>query len=374
MNVALIAQRGVCSRTSTGENLLYLQKTSLSRCLWSLILIVMACSLPQSARAAEPDAVIVFVNGIGQTYAEAEKDAMRLAIQKVFGTLVISERTVSNDQLSERDFSYTRGAVRDFTPLNVGKDGKTGLVTVDAKVTVSSSEVGQRLIYSSDTQKMDGRRLANEIERAQRFAALEKESFENAANIVNHLSEEIGHAAFDVAAGKLEVVRQGPVVETIIPVALYLNQKVVANYCLALKSLIETDTVKYAKKKGQWPKDYAIVVKLRNSGCGGSFEVPEGFFESIASAVASTGICISLKNGEGVVIDSAFFPSKQGGWSIDHDRDGIYRLGRNLFFDGSFARGQSFELQLPERFLKTFSNSQAINARMSREEECKKQR
>jgi hypothetical protein len=353
-------------------NLLYLEQRGYGRSLWSLILIVMACSLQSHARASEPDAVVVFVNGIGQTYAAAETDAMRLAIQKVFGTLVISERTVSNDQLSERDFSYTRGAVRDFTPLNVGKDSKTGLVTVDARVTVSSSEVGKRLIYSSDTQKMDGRRLANEIERAQRFAALEKESFENAANIVNHLSEEISHAAFDVAAGKLEVIRQGPVVETIIPVALYLNQKVVTNYCLALKSLIETDTVKYAKKKGQWPKDYAIVVKLRNSSCGGSFEVPEQFFDSIANAVVSTGICISLKNGEGAVMDSAFFPSKQGGWSIDHDRDGIYRLGRNLFFDGSFARGQSFELQLPERFLKIFSNSQAINARMSREAECKK--
>lgn len=336
--------------------------------LAALLLLLFIAS---TNHAAESDTVTVFVNGIGPTYAEAEKDAMRLAIQKVFGTLVITERTVTNDQLNERDFSYTRGAIRDFIAMNVSNDAKTRLVSLEAKVSVSASEIGKRLIYSSGTQKMDGRRIASEIEKAKKLAALEEESFQNVVNIVRHLSEEISTAAFDVIVGKLEVSRQGPVVEAIVPVALYLNQKTVGNYCVALKSMMDTDTIKYKKKNGQWPKNANISINLKNSSCSGSFEMPDTFLDYLSQSVNSIGVCMSVIGSSGKAIDSAFFPSKQGRWSSGPDRDGVYVFGRNLIFDGSHGRGQSFELQLPERFLTKFSNSESINTKISTETQCK---
>ena len=83
-----------------------------------LVFVVLFSSCASnSTKESSSTSLTVRVVGIGSTFELAQENGLRNAVQQVFGAIIISEREISNDSLSEQNLSYSKGMVENFEIL-----------------------------------------------------------------------------------------------------------------------------------------------------------------------------------------------------------------------------------------------------------------
>jgi hypothetical protein len=115
----------------------------------------------KSPRDKDPDALEeVVVEAVGLDYDKALNDALRAAVRKVAGTLVVSKTTVKEDELIEdKVLTSSDGVVKTYDEL--GQKKIDGLVRLKIRAKVERRQVADRLIKAGIKVKaVDGAGLA----------------------------------------------------------------------------------------------------------------------------------------------------------------------------------------------------------------------
>lgn len=104
------------------------------------------------------------VQGEGYTYEEAKQQALRLAVDRAVGAVVLSETEVKNREVVRNEIiKYSSGFVEDYQVINQTNYNNVYRLTVD--VWVSDSKIADRLLGGSKQDgQIDGQRHATQLE------------------------------------------------------------------------------------------------------------------------------------------------------------------------------------------------------------------
>jgi hypothetical protein len=144
-----------------------------------LALLTFGALLPASASAEDvaskqPGIVTVEVSGYGSTVEDARIDVVRQAMQAAVAQLVVSDISISGDEiLKDRVVSTMNGFVDDIDELRIERSGEE--VEVTSRVTVSTQRISAFVGGDVNASGVDGMSLFGEVarEKAQREAAAE---------------------------------------------------------------------------------------------------------------------------------------------------------------------------------------------------------
>ena len=127
------------------------------RWLWLVLLFIGITA--ESAPATQ----LVQVQTRGATLDEAKRNGFREAIERVVGSLVISQSELQNNKLVRDDiFSYSAGYIDQYEIT--GQETAQGQVTLDMLVKVKSSKLAERFLVSKQVdQHIDGGRLSTQV-------------------------------------------------------------------------------------------------------------------------------------------------------------------------------------------------------------------
>lgn len=255
----------------------------------------------------------VTVSGIGETLNKAQNNAFRNAIQKVSGSLTITQRTVINDTLKEEDLSYSKGIIEQSRLLNSRQDSSDNLWRVNMIVTVSETAIGKKLLYSNDPKSINGSEIQQNI--AQGITQIKSEQIRHAQalQLLNHLADNLPLAIWDTQLGKLEVTKDGGNIVASIPATVSINKEVITNFCQAAKNYDKT---------GFTPPDNSKILSFDEAliayeqsrpplfGCSGSALIPNSTWEKLANNFSQTGFCLTMFNQSHFPVHKTYYLSK----------------------------------------------------------------
>jgi len=155
-----------------------------------------------------PHTQVVNVTGIGSSLDAAREDGLRKAVLHSQGALVIAERRLVNDELSEENLSYSKGLIKDYEILNTRIDITDGLYRAGMRVTVTRTEMGKRVIYASESSTIDNTELSRTIDTARRQLESERERRGSAIQVLEHLMSEFHLAFLDVKSHASKAIRR----------------------------------------------------------------------------------------------------------------------------------------------------------------------
>lgn len=144
-------------------------------------------SAPQKVLSAEGLAVkdelkVEFGEGHGETTDEALKEAMRDVLQKVVGVYVDSDFRMNNDEIIRDEIiTYSNGFIDHYKKMDEedDKNGRGKVVTIKAWVKMRDFVNRMKKIAPSQTVKVDGVLLDNELGNKLNAEALLRKEFEN---------------------------------------------------------------------------------------------------------------------------------------------------------------------------------------------------
>ena len=282
---------------------------------------------------------VVNVLGVGETLNKAENDAYRNAIQKVFGSLAIAQRTVINNSLTEEDFSYSKGIIEESKLNNSYVDQTDHLWHVNMTIRVSETAIGKKILYSNNSQAVNGSAIAKSIEIGKlQIKSEEKRSFE-AMQLLNHLASELPLSIWSVRTGKINLIKNGSIIDASTAVNISVDAQTVTNFCEASKNYQLTGFMPPDGLKILSFDEIGIAYETSNpppQGCRGSYLIPKNSWDVLANGFKRAGICLSFLNQTENTVHQNFYPVKL--ITIENDPNfngntGIYLGLGNYFSD-----------------------------------------
>lgn len=277
-----------------------------------LLLTSLAIAACGGSLSRTSNSVQVVSVGVGETVEKAKRDALRNAVQNVFGTLLVTQRLVVDDVLMEEDFSYSSGVILDYRVLSGPvREAATGLLKITASVAVSDARFRHRLELLAEARASDfsGGRIANSISSAERRAEIQANSFrdrrEQAKDILVHLGRQF--PVVDVDVGKVSVIERGvgfsP--EVSVGVELKINQEYLGAFCGALVRFLDASGQSWASE----PTGAVSVRSLKWSVCRpiNRVSVPAVLVGHIASVIRTHGVCLDFYDRGGYGIYSRWY-------------------------------------------------------------------
>ena len=167
------------------------------------LFFVYAISVPIGA--TEQSQTVAIAEGSGVTIAEATENALQHAVQRVGGTLVAFDRTVSDNELKDVSASFSAGVVQDHSVLD-SRRGGDGLFHVVVRALISDSALRSRLTVA-DSKAFDGEAFTNDLEREIARAEVERQSVENqrrgAERLLENMLYQLPAGAISVSTGSI---------------------------------------------------------------------------------------------------------------------------------------------------------------------------
>ncbi len=271
-----------------------------------------------------PNNEIVVVEGIGDTMADAKKDAMRNAVEQVVGALVDAQTRVENDELIEQILTASGAYIEKSEVLSAKKEN--GLVTIKLRATVVKMSLTKKLKLGGGGQTIavDG---SNLVDLASSKVDAEKSGAMFLANFLK--KEEFPYSLLDTkVVGQPQIAQKGGEVIYTFTVETSVNRARYMDFVKRVKPIFD----KYAIEKSSfvletYNEDNEI--QYRNSNAPGEkyegnhllfylctgvtgnfrslkfdtyelpkkFSVPLGYYKRVAPVVD-----VSLLNGDNEVI------------------------------------------------------------------------
>lgn len=124
---------------------------------------LLAAELPKTGQSNKTS--LLSVEGTGDTFEAAKKQAFRTAIQQAVGVLSISEQAADGDQLTKDQINeYSAGYIDDYEVVESHRDADNRTV-ISMRVRVASSKIAQRMMSRGDTiSKVQGQKMATQLE------------------------------------------------------------------------------------------------------------------------------------------------------------------------------------------------------------------
>ena len=114
-----------------------------------------------SVQGKANDTISVVVSGVGRDSAEANKNALRAAVEQAVGSIIDTETLVKNEEvISDKILSFSAGYVKSYKQLGEPKT-ENGLVSVRISAEVKRNELDSQLRSAGVVKvQVDGRSLA----------------------------------------------------------------------------------------------------------------------------------------------------------------------------------------------------------------------
>ena len=196
-----------------------------------IISILLSSCASNNSKESSSSSLTVRVIGIGSSFESAQENGLRNAVQQVFGAIVISERELSNDNLSDNNISYSKGMVETFQVSNFFINPKDKQFNLQMIVTVSPAAMGKRILYSSNSSKVDGNTISEKIRAAKIQAASEINRFNQAKVLFDHIAFELPMSIYDTKIIATNVKRNGTEISTEVDIRLTPNESVLKSLC-----------------------------------------------------------------------------------------------------------------------------------------------
>lgn len=203
--------------------------------------------------SSNPDNAVVVVEGIGDTMADARKDAIRNAVEQTLWSLADAQTRAQNDELVEQILSSSSAYIEKYEVLSAKKEN--GLVTVKLRAAVPKTPLRKKFKHSSEglTFAVDGANLAG---MASSKADSEKSGAMSLANFLKN--EEFPYSLLDTKViGQPKIAHKGGEVIYTITLEASVNRTRYFDFVKRLKPIID----KYAIEK----KSFAIETKSANN-------------------------------------------------------------------------------------------------------------
>ena len=294
--------------------------------------------------------VTLRVTGVGETLSAAQKSGFRDAIQQAYGTLTLSERRVTNDNLFEDDVSYAKGIIENYQVLATNKDPGDGLYRITMLVTVSPSLIQKRILDAQDSSQIDGAKIRNQILNGQAQASSEKERLTQSKRLFQHFTKNLVKTLFEVKNGDIRTVRNAQDISTYIEVKVSVSSKSLEDLCTISKEYQKT--IGEVATNNGWN-----LFELRMQPCGfagWSVLIEKDNFFEILSSLRDVGICVEVLDRSASVLMKFFqdgniiedgYPKRKFGVSAYKNAS----LDRSviLITRGNWGNDVLFEVPLP---------------------------
>jgi hypothetical protein len=350
------------------------------RSLWAWLLaaafVLAGCASPSSA----PSSVTVKVTGSGATFEEARKNGFRDAIQQAYGTLMLSERRVTNDQLFEDDVSYARGVIESFRVLSSRVDPKDRQHHVDLLVTVSPTAVQRRLLDVQDSAKIDGRELGRRVEVGRVQAQSEVERYMGARRLFEHVTRDFATSLFNLRTGQVQTIRDGGSVAVVVDVTASINADALRNLCKVAKEYQATRT---AAVPASYRESATGLLRVWGAyDCSTEAAVEQVHMQPMVKAMQELGICLKLEDSGGKELRKFFYqpnsprlvnnqiprePPPPGLYLVQHYRNASPAIVMSRF---AWGNDSTIRLQLPELDQTVLRSISKVTASLGFEEPC----
>lgn len=328
------------------------------------------------------------VTGVGESVEAAKQDGLRTAVQQVVGAVVVSERQVVNDELTEESITHANGVVDRYQVIQSYLDRSDRLYRVEMTVTVSPSVIQRRLLAETKASDVDGDSLAEAIKNGRAQINSERDRLISAGKLLRLAIKDLHLTLYDVKVDSIQTVRQGTEIKMVLPVQLTPNADMVKSVCAA------TNTVRQALRQPfkvgnayDSPDTYAF--NCTDSWAGNmlheSIPMSRPTFESVTHAASrSSGICLALLNRRGEALGRLFFPLNLlqeyadgiGGQSssmlVQRMRPPLYvtKLNRTTFILVNDVGKASTQLVLPDSIEPYLQQLSKVTASMAYQEKC----
>ena len=256
---------------------------------------------------------VVNVEGVGESLSKAENNAYRNAIQSVFGSLTVSQRKVINDSLTEEDLSYSKGIIEDSRLNKSYVDPNDRLWHVNMTVKVSETALGKKILYSNNSQSINGSDIAKSIRAGKLQIQSEQRRSAEAIQLLNHLASELPLSIWSIRTGKINLSKNGAIIDANILVSLGIDAQVVTNFCEVSKNYQLTGFIPSDGLKILSFDEIGIAYETSNpppQGCFGSYLIPKNTWEVLASGFKQAGICLAFMSQNKTTIHQNFYPVK----------------------------------------------------------------
>ena len=154
--------------------------------------------------AIAEDTQVIVCSGTGKDQSEAEKAALRSAVEQAVGALVDAETLVKNDEVvNNQVLSHSDGFVEKWEPIGEPKKGSGGETTVKIKAVVRRNKLIEKLTEVKVTVKdVDGKSLFGEV-------VTKMEGKANAADLLKKVFEGIPETLLVAEVKDQKVVKEG---------------------------------------------------------------------------------------------------------------------------------------------------------------------
>ena len=350
-----------------------------------MLSVVWGCASTPLGEPHATNSYTVRVNGVGETFAQAQDNGLRNAVMQVYGAITLTERTTTNDSIREENISYSRGMVEDFVVTSSWISPSDRLHNTEMLVTVSASRLGRRILHSSNLSSLDGSDLARRIEAGRIQARTERQRYDDAEKLFRHIFLEAPKALFDVKVGEASTRRSGDTISTRVIVEVELNSRVMDNICRAAlgyaESMREGLQPETTRDRGFW---------LIISRCG-TFLIQQQDWIKAHSNFTENVLCVSLIDKEQLRMASFAHKSPL-------IRDGYHTLGNSNHpaagaqtYIGhvetvhgrmtyqpiihltrlNWGNSQRHEVEIPQRLETFFPKLALLDVRVTRSSDCR---
>ena len=341
-------------------------------CLAGLLAMGGSGCSTRPAPGMAPHTQVVNVTGIGSSLDAAREDGLRKAVLHSQGALVIAERRLVNDELSEENLSYSKGLIKDYEILTTRTGITDGLYRAGMRVTVTSNELGKRVIYASESSTIDNTELSRTIDAARRQLESERERRGSAIQVLEHLMSEFHLAFLDVKKPRLESYSENGQVHLRARFTASVNRSVFKNVCTAAKTYSMTQTSAQSQRTHTRISGSNYFEQGGFLGCGvyKAIYIPDESYNTWTATLADTGFCLSLLNSSNSIIANQFSPAE-----LQLFDNGIvareYRdfLTRNLGFMGTVYGKVRYQVNV-DRWIEFRDQVAGIRVRPSSKRQC----
>ena len=269
------------------------------RLIFSIIALFLSSCASNNYKEAPSSSLTVRVIGIGSTFESAQENGLRNAVQQVFGAIVISERELSNDNLSENNLSYSKGMIENFNVSNFHINPKDKQFNLQMTVSVSPTAMGKRILYSSDSAKVDGNNISEKIRAGKIQVASEYSRFNQAKSLFNHIAFELPLAIFDTKVKGTSVKRNGADIFTEIDISLTPNEGVIKSLC-SVGQNYNFSMLEHLRPLGNNGTNHWLQVACGGTRNSDTFMMSSKDWNSLKHAFDVTRVCLSILDNSNI--------------------------------------------------------------------------
>lgn len=287
-------------------------------------------------------AVAVHSNGVGVTLEQAQDNALRNAVQNATGALIVTERRIEDDKLSQSDISYSKGMVEHFKLINVSRNPKDKLYYINAEVIVSTAKFYSRILSSQSNVDVNGSQISKGLAQAKEQVKSQEIRQKRSEQLLMYVMKNMPNS-IDSNVKKVEILKSGRDVDAVVQVDTWLNVPSVTSLCKAvnlysedlaalaistpqqydanaaagainsaISGLFSSNAVSGAKSRTN-SSEANLIINAPMTGCflaGGSgyYKVPNSFLSQLSADRQNLGICLTFVNADGYSLFKRFYP------------------------------------------------------------------